>query len=213
MDICAAGRSSKGLLALLFEAVVALFTLGYGIPNLAKFGTLGTVKRAAVYNAVTMKNEVNVYDNSFLILLFSLVTLVLFAAALILLMRMVVDARELQRKRASGEHVNTFREDIREMFNEKFNITLLSLPTLGILVFTIIPLLFMILVAFTNYDQSHMAPTELFTWVGLDNFTSVSSITRSAKHSAIRSARCSAGRSPGRRLQPSPATSGESRSR
>lgn len=77
------GQIIKGLLALLFEAVVALFTLGYGIPNLAKFGTLGTVKRAAVYNAVTMKNEVNVYDNSFLILLFSLVTLVLFAAALI----------------------------------------------------------------------------------------------------------------------------------
>jgi len=165
------GQIIKGLLALVLEAVVALFTLGYGVPNLAKFGTLGTVKRATVYNPVTLKNEVNVYDNSFLILLFSLVTLVLFAAALILLMRMVVDARELQLKRESGAHVNTFREDIREMFNQKFHITLLSLPTLGVIVFTIIPLLFMILVAFTNYDQSHMAPSELFTWVGLDNFT------------------------------------------
>ena len=84
---------------------------------------------------------------------------------------MVEDARKLQLADASGKHINTFREDVRELFNGRFHLTLLSLPTLGIIVFTVIPLIFMILVAFTNYDQSHMAPTELFTWVGLDNFT------------------------------------------
>lgn len=161
----------KGLLAFLFEVVAVLFTLSYGVPNLAKFGTLGTVKRATVYNPATLKNEVNVYDNSFLILLFSLVALVVIAAAVILILRMVEDACKLQLADASGKHINTFREDLRELFNGRFHLTLLSLPTLGIIVFTIIPLIFMILVAFTNYDQSHMAPTELFTWVGLDNFT------------------------------------------
>ena len=103
-------------------------------------------------------------------MLFSLVALVVIAAAVVLILRMVEDARKLQLADASGGHINTFREDIREMFNGRFHLTLLSLPTLGIIVFTVIPLIFMILVAFTNYDQSHMAPTELFTWVGLDNF-------------------------------------------
>ncbi len=161
----------KGLLATVFEFVVALFTIVYGVPNLAQFATLGTVKRATVYNPATLKNEVNQYDNSFLILLFSLVSLVVLAAALIIALQTLVEARALQEKSERGEHINTFREDIVELFDHKFHITLLSLPCLGIIVFTIIPLLFMILVAFTNYDQQHMAPTELFTWVGFDNFT------------------------------------------
>ncbi|HRX57859.1 MAG TPA: sugar ABC transporter permease [Eubacteriales bacterium] len=160
----------KGFLALVFEAVVVLFSITYGCPNIAKLGTLGTVKRATVYNPVTMKNEVNQYDNSFLILLFGLVGLLVIAAALIVLLRIVSEARELQQKSERGEPVNSFRDDVRDLFNQRFHITLLSLPSLGIIVFTIIPLLFMILVAFTNYDQQHMAPTELFTWVGLDNF-------------------------------------------
>ena len=31
----------------------------------------------------------------------------------------------------------------------------------------------MILVAFTNYDDAHMAPAKLFTWVGIENFISL----------------------------------------
>ena len=48
--------------------------------------------------------------------------------------------------------------------------TLLTLPVLGFVVFTIVPLFILIAVAFTNYDQQHMPPNELFTWVGLNNF-------------------------------------------
>ena len=83
------GQWIKGLLAFLCEAVALLFLNQYGLPNLAKFGTLGTVKRATVYNPQTMKNEVNQYDNSFLILLFSLVALVVIIAAVILILRIV----------------------------------------------------------------------------------------------------------------------------
>ena len=160
----------KGLLALLFEAVTVLFTIFYGIPNILQLNTLGTVKRETVYNPATLKNEVNDFDNSFLILLFGLIGVLVIVAAVIILMRMVAEARELQKKAEANEHINTFREDVRELFNQKFHTTLLSLPILGIVVFTVIPLIFMILVAFTNYDQQHMAPSELFTWVGIDNF-------------------------------------------
>ena len=54
--------------------------------------------------------------------------------------------------------------------DEKFHITLLTLPVLGIVIFTVIPILLLILVAFTNYDQNHMPPSSLFSWVGLSNF-------------------------------------------
>ncbi|MEG2087864.1 MAG: sugar ABC transporter permease, partial [Angelakisella sp.] len=43
-------------------------------------------------------------------------------------------------------------------------------PTLGVVAFTILPLIFMRLMAFTNYDKFHQPPGNLFTWVGLVNF-------------------------------------------
>ena len=40
-------------------------------------------------------------------------------------------------------------------------------------IFNVLPLIFMILIAFTNYDMQHLPPGTLFHWVGLDNFTSL----------------------------------------
>lgn len=59
----------------------------------------------------------------------------------------------------------------KALFNENFHLTLLTLPVLGALLFSIIPLIFAIIVAFTNYSLGHIPPTQLFTWVGLTNFT------------------------------------------
>jgi arabinogalactan oligomer/maltooligosaccharide transport system permease protein len=47
---------------------------------------------------------------------------------------------------------------------------LLAIPTFGLLVFTILPMIFMVLIAFTNWDAYHYPPKELFTWVAFDNF-------------------------------------------
>ena len=47
---------------------------------------------------------------------------------------------------------------------------LLALPVLGVILVNVIPIIFMICVAFTNYDMDHQPPTYLFTWVGLKNF-------------------------------------------
>ena len=64
----------------------------------------------------------------------------------------------------------TFKESVDGLMNEKFHITILTLPLIGIILFSIVPLFFSILVAFTNYSQGHIPPTQLFTWIGLENF-------------------------------------------
>ena len=64
----------------------------------------------------------------------------------------------------------TFVQQIKSLFNEKFNITILALPLTGICLFTIVPLIFSVLVAFTNFEKGHIPPTDLFTWNGLTNF-------------------------------------------
>ena len=44
----------------------------------------------------------------------------------------------------------------------------------------VIPLLVMVLIAFTNYDRNHLVPTNLFTWVGLDNFRLLTNLAASS---------------------------------
>ncbi|MCR5216787.1 MAG: sugar ABC transporter permease [Lachnospiraceae bacterium] len=173
--ICGAGyvgrkQYVKGLLVTGLEVLVLLYTFLFAPAYVSKFSTLGTVKQEAIFNIVTMKNEFNDYDNSFLILLLSLVSFVIWFSFLLFYLYNVKAVYRLQLKKERGEHINSLKEDWKSLFNENFHITLLFLPILGIVIFTIVPLLVMILVAFTNYDQQHMPPTNLFTWVGLANF-------------------------------------------
>ena len=163
----------KGILMTIFEAAVIWFTLGFAVEYVPKFVSLGTVQQEAVFNIATMQNEFNDYDHSFMILLFSLLSFVVWAIFAVVWLYNIVNCYRLQKRSEAGLHINTFSEDMKEYVNKKFYVTLLALPVTGVVVFTVIPLLVLILVAFTNYDQQHMPPSALFDWVGLDNFKSL----------------------------------------
>lgn len=163
----------KAVLMTILEVAIILFTVNFAMEYVPKFATLGTVKPEKVFNMKTMKNEFNDYDNSFQILLFSLFSFVVWFASAIIWMKNTVNVYKLQKTAEAGNHVNNFLEDLHSYKEEKFHITLLTLPVLGVTIFTVIPILLLIFVAFTNYDQNHMPPNSLFTWVGFDNFISL----------------------------------------
>ncbi len=169
------GRKQYGR-AILMTALQVLFVwflFGFSWEYLMKFDTLGDVERVSVFDPITMTNIVNDYDNSLLILLMGTLSIIVIVCFVFLYITNVKNAYKVQVAQANGEHLPTFREDSKSMINERFHITLLTLPSLGVVIFTIVPLVFMILVAFTNYDGDHLAPAKLFTWVGWDNFVSL----------------------------------------
>lgn len=160
----------RTLLMTAVEAAFVLYTIFFAPQYITKFGTLGTVKMEMVFNPDTMQNEVNNFDDSFQILLFSVISILLWVIALFVLMKNEIAVYNLQLKAKRGEHINTFVDDINSLLNEKFHVTLLTLPVLGIFLFSVVPIFVLILVAFTNYDQQHMPPNELFSWTGFTNF-------------------------------------------
>ena len=160
----------KGVLMTLLEVAFIAFLVTTGAPNLSKFGTLGTVQFEQVFDIATMTNKVNDFDNSFLILLLSIIALIFIAVFVVIYIANIIHVYHLQQMKAEGKRINTFKQDVRSYVNEKFHITLLTLPIAGVVIFTIVPLIIMIAVAFTNYDQNHMPPAALFTWVGFKNF-------------------------------------------
>ncbi len=164
------GKYVHGVFITALEALFIWFCSTFAATNLAKFGTLGTVQAEMYFDPVLFTNVWNDYDHSFKILLYSIISLVVIFVFLIIWINNVKTAYHLQLCAQRGEPIPTFRQDLTSAFNENYHRTLLALPCTGVVIFTIVPLIVMITVAFTNYDQQHMPPSALFTWVGLDNF-------------------------------------------
>ena len=163
----------RGIFMTLLEVGVISSIFGVFMPYLSKLNTLGTVQREEVFDIVTMKKTVNNYDNSLLILLFGIIGVLVILAFIALYIGNVKAVYRIQKMQEDGEHINTFLDDIASFKNERFHITLLTLPSIGVILINIIPILFMVCIAFTNYDENHQPPTYLFTWIGIKNFVNL----------------------------------------
>jgi len=164
---------ARGILMTLLEVGVLASIFRVFAPYMSKLSTLGTVQREEIFDPLTMQKTVNDFDNSLLILLYGIIGILVIIAFLALYIANIKTVYRLQKMQEEGEHLSTFKEDIVSFKNERFHITLLTLPSIGVILINIIPILFMVGIAFTNYDENHQPPTYLFTWVGFKNFVNL----------------------------------------
>lgn len=176
------GQVVKGLIFLLTEAAYIAFMISFGWYYLSRFTTLGTVEQRDVYDGFVYQTIPG--ENSMLILLYSVMTLVITAIVLAIYIASTKSAYKVYEQKKNGIKPLGFVAEIKQFVDEKFHITLLSLPCVLIGCFTILPLVFMVLIAFTNYDKQHLPPGHLFTWVGLTNFAKLVTITEGANKAA-----------------------------
>lgn len=161
----------RGILYLLVQIGFVLFMVFVGAGYLQELGTLGTEEQGPIYDPITgAQTGKTEGDNSLLILLFGISTILIMLVFVVLYFKQIKNAAQNQFKAEMRFDIPGTRDDLKQMLNQNFHTTLLALPTLGLLILTIIPLIFMILIAFTNYDKNHLAPKKLFTWVGFQNF-------------------------------------------
>ena len=160
----------RGLLFLIIEIAYFAYLFSFGIGALGDFITLGTAEQGQVYNEALGIYEYTTGNDSMLCLLYGVITLVLTAAAIFVGCMSGKSAYCTQFRKEKGMDIPTFRDDLRSLTEENLHAFLLAFPIFGILCFTIVPLIFMILIAFTSYDHEHQPPGNLFDWVGLANF-------------------------------------------
>ncbi len=172
----ARGQVGKGLLLFAEEAAFLLF-IALTLPSLMKLPSLGTVQAERIWDPVTRRNVWNNYDNSFLILLFGVAGILLIITFLLQCMRMVKDARRNQRLAQEGQCLPNLPQLTAQYLGPRFHRSLLFLPVTSVILVMVIPLIVMILIAFTNYDRTHLVPTNLLSWVGLDNFRLLTGLT------------------------------------
>lgn len=178
------GQFIKGLLFLGLQVAFIAYFVFFGWGYLQKFPTLGTVEQGMQINPATGGYELMAGDNSMLILLYGVLTIVLTVIFLAIYFASTKSAYAVAQQVAAGEKPVDFVSEVKDLFDKKFHITLLAFPTLTISAFTILPLIFMILIAFTNYNKAHLAPGKLFTWVGFDTFSEIFAMTEGASKGA-----------------------------
>ena len=159
----------KGLLYLAVEVAYLVFMAVYGVGFLGMLGSLGSVPQKEVWDEA---NQVYLYtpgDQSVLILLYGVATVLLTALMVWAWRGALKSAFQAECLDKAGAHVNTFAEDLKSLLHENLHRLLMTPPMIFILALTILPLIFMICMAFTNYSRidNHLM---LFDWVGLDNF-------------------------------------------
>lgn len=167
------GQIGKGILFLCITAVYWLYFFQTGLMVLEKLPTLGTKTQEKVWDEAQGIYVYEAGDNSLLILLSGVIFVFLTVAFLLFWRAAVRSAYKAEELKKAGRRVPGFWEEVESYFDTKLYRSLLSLPVLGVLIFTVLPLVFMASMAFTNYDRDHQVPGKLFTWIGLDNFRTV----------------------------------------
>jgi arabinogalactan oligomer/maltooligosaccharide transport system permease protein len=167
------GQVMKGLIFLSMELGFLFYLILAGFSYAAGIKSLGTVQQDKVFNEATGIYDVIKGDNSMLVLLYGVTTVFIIIAFIAVWKSNIKSAIKAQELKEAGKPLPSFFVDVKELFNTNMHKTLLFFPTLGLVLFTVLPLVFMILIAFTNFDSEHQPPGNLFTWVGLKNFKTI----------------------------------------
>lgn len=165
----ARGQVAKGLYYLACEALFIAYMVMSGARSLTGLRTLGTTTQhiEAIQGQVP---KLIPGDNSMLMLLYGVAAVLLTVWFIATYFWNVSSAVQAQHLKQQNKPLPGLKTEVRDYLDAKFHITLLFMPVAGVLLFTILPLIFMILIAFTNYDSSHQPPGSLFHWTGIYSF-------------------------------------------
>lgn len=165
------GRVAKGILFLFVEVSILTYFITRGWSDILGFFTLGTQKGDAWLGIEG--------DNSVVMLLMGIFAWIVLGVFLILYRLNLKDVYQMQKRKEQGKPLLTFRQEVAQLLDKKFYVMVLALPVIGVCIFNILPIVFMILIAFTNYGGS-IVPPELVDWVGIANFQKLVTLSQFA---------------------------------
>ena len=186
------GQILRGILFLLFEIVFIVYMFIPFGPTQAGFGVHWLSKTNFFKIGSTIGNQQGRFeevegilgtqtmwvpgDDSVKVLLYGLLTVVFIIGFIATWRMQVKQCRICMDITATGKKIRSGKDDLKSLLDDQFHKTLLAPSLVGILVFTILPTIFMTLIAFTNYDAAHDGYSNLFSWVGLSNFNELTNM-------------------------------------
>ncbi len=180
----------KGIIFLATEIAYFYFMAVFGMNYLSKLysvgvqlddagtmadGVIGSQRAITTTNLLgvpTISNR-DTLDNSNQVLLYSVLTMIITIAFFAVYIANTKSAFATQQTIKAGKKPIGFIAEMKTFLDERFHVTLLTLPVLLLMLFTVLPIIFTIFMAFTNYDKEHQPPGSLYRWVGFQNFADI----------------------------------------
>ena len=161
---------ARGVLYLLYQVVFIWFMFTSGFQFIGKLGTLGTFSPDSSYLSDPVEGvslAVPGGDRSFSILLYAIVTFLLIGIFVVLWFYSIRDAKSLHDNICIGRYAKD-SQFFHDILDAKYHTLLLAVPLVGLVAFTVIPVIFMVVAGFTNYSGTQFY---LFDWVGFENYS------------------------------------------
>ncbi len=152
----------KGLTFILIYAAGIYAIAAKLTPHLKGIVTLGEQGQHLVKVGKVFKNVPG--DHSIFMLIYGVLAILVVLILLLFYVLNIRDAVVVGRRMQGGS-------ELRALNSSVFPWLLLSVPMLGVLFFTVMPIVFTSLIAFTNYaSPNHIPPKNLVDWVGFATF-------------------------------------------
>lgn len=158
---------AKGIMFLFIQIAFIVYFVLTGASDLFGFFTLGTKESNAWYGIEG--------DNSVIMLIMGILAILIIVLYFAIYIANIKDVYRTQCAYDTLKEPESFKQECANLLDKSFHKTALALPVIGVCVFSILPIVFMILIAFTNYGGD-IVPPALVDWVGLENFKKILSL-------------------------------------
>ena len=178
-NLCA-GQIVHGLLFLAIEiGFIAYMVIPEGgIHWLKMLPSLGEQEQGKVWNEDEGIFEYVAGDQSNLILLYGVATILICIAFVLAWRWSVTNGYKVMTIKKSGKKVDSIKDTLKNLLDSNVHTLLMTPPVVALLIFTVTPLVYMMCMAFTNYAKPDNLI--LFDWVGFENFSNILNFSSSA---------------------------------
>ena len=145
----------KGILYIVTHVLLLLWVYPYIYWGIEGLVTLGTTPKA---------------DHSLFLMVYGVLSVIALVYLLIFHISCIKDAYRNAMKLQDHEVLPSFMEGFRESLRRKAPVFFAAPGVIAISLIVVLPLVFSIMLGFTNYDLYHQPPGKLLDWVGLQNF-------------------------------------------
>lgn len=162
------GQRIKGMLYMAVLALYLWYLFTAGLGDMVGFFTLGTVEGDPWLGTKG--------DDSIIMMLRGILAFLILFSVIVFNLSNIKDVKNTEKLVEQGKPVPGFLSSLMLFVDKKFYVVALFLPVAGVALFNVLPIIFMILIAFTNYGGD-IVPPKLVDWIGFGNFIQIFSLS------------------------------------
>ncbi len=112
-------------------------------------------------------------DHSLFAMVYGILSLIALVFIIVFYVLCITDAYKCAKKLQNYEQLPTFRQGFRNTLSRRAPLFFAAPGVLAVCAIVVLPLVFSIIIGFTDYDAYHQPPAKILEWVGMQNYVQI----------------------------------------